>query len=687
MKIAIYWAPAVAKTLSRFAMPGSSVSGRQGVSKDRFVDEQVSEHVEDEKPPVSRTNEGASREAKPPERHQPKQAFATLGLAALGIVFGDIGTSPLYTMKTVLADAGGQPERGVILGVLSLLVWTLIIVTTLKYVLLAMRIDNDGEGGILALMSLIGMKREARPLIVAAGLFGAALIYGDGAITPAISVLSALEGLHLAIPAFSPYVLPAAVGILALLFLLQPRGTASIGRLFGPVMLIWFVAIAALGAWGISQNPAVLVGLSPAYGLAYLAHGGFTAFALLGSVFLCVTGAEALYADMGHFGRRPIWLAWFGAVFPALIINYAGQAAIVLDGALTKDNIFFELCPHLLLVPLVLLATAATIIASQSIITGAFSMTRQAIQLGWMPRLVIRQTSDEGYGQIYVAPVNWLLMVVTIGLALAFRKSDNLSAAYGMAVSATMLLTTALLFMATREVWQWSLPLAAAVAACFFVVDLAFFSSNLLKFLDGGWVPLALAILVYTTMRIWHTGVAAIRARLGSATPELDAFFDQLVADGIARPEGTAVFLSRARDTTPPLMVWHVRQNRCLYSDVLIVTIVTALTPRVSPMKRFEIKKERDQVWRVLIHSGFMERLSLDDFLPALKSRGCDIDMAKVVYYVGHETIVRAKKGKRVLSGWMEKVFSAMERNQAHLTDVLGLPSDSVVEIGRHIEL
>jgi len=644
------------------------------------MDEQVAENVGGAIEP------GSGSQPKP-AAEGPKHSLVPLSFAALGIVFGDIGTSPLYTMKTVLSAAGGHPDRGVILGVLSLLVWTLIIVTTLKYVLVAMRIDNDGEGGILALMSLIGMKRGSRPLIVAAGLFGAALIYGDGAITPAISVLSALEGLHLAVPSFSPYVLPTAVAILALLFLLQPLGTASIGKLFGPVMSTWFVIIAVLGIVGIAKNPSVLVGLSPTYGIEYLRHGGFTGFALLGSIFLCVTGAEALYADMGHFGRRPIWLSWFAAVFPALILNYAGQAAIVLAGGAPSDNIFFQLCPSALLVPMVLLATAATIIASQSIITGAFSMTRQAIQLGWMPRLVIRQTSDEGYGQIYVGPCNWLLMIVTIGLALAFRKSDNLSAAYGMAVSTTMLLTTCLLFMAMHEVWRWPLPLAGLVAAFFLVVDLAFFSSNLLKVPDGGWVPLVIAVIVYMTMRVWHMGVAAIRERLRATTQPIDTFFDALDRDGISRPEGTAVFLSRSRDMTPPLLIWHVRQNRCLYSDVLIVTIATALTPRVAPAQRFDIKKERARVWRVLIHSGFMERLSIDDLLPALKAEGCDIDMSKVVYYVGHETIVRGTGDGRVLSHWTEKIFAAMERNQAHLTDVLGLPSDRVVEIGRHIEL
>ncbi len=617
----------------------------------------------------------------------PKKALPLIGLAALGIVFGDIGTSPLYTMKTVLSGAGEHIDRGTTLGVLSLLVWTLIIITSVKYVSFAMRIDNDGEGGILALMSLIGIKRGHRPAIVATGLFGAALIYGDGAITPAISVLSALEGLHLVIPAFDPYVLPAAVLVLVALFALQPRGTSSIGTLFGPVMLTWFAVIAVMGLYGIAQNPSVLVGLSPTYAVDYLAHGGFTAFALLGGVFLCVTGAEALYADMGHFGKRPIWLAWFSVVFPALILNYAGQAAIVLNGAPTQDNIFYRLCPSFLLVPLILLATVATIIASQSIITGAFSMTRQAIQLGWMPRLIIKQTSDEGYGQIYVGAVNWLLMIVTVGLTLGFRKSDNLASAYGIAVSATMLMTSALLYIAMREIWGWSIALAGSIAATFFVVDAAFLSSNLLKLLDGGWVPLVLAVIIYGIMRVWHTGMAAIATRLGATAQPIDVFFGGMEKDKVARIPGTAVFLSRARDSTPPLLIWHVRQNRCLYEDVLIVTVSTALVPRVASSERLTIKQECPKVWRVLLRNGFMEPMRLDDLLPALTSAGCDIDMAKVVYYVGHETIVRGPPAHRLLGGFTEQLFASMERNQAHLTDVLGLPNDRVVEIGRHIEL
>ena len=437
-----------------------------------------------------------------------------LALSALGIVFGDIGTSPLYTFKTILGTAAAPSASATVLGALSLVLWTLFIITTIKYVLFAMRVDNDGEGGILALMALLGVKKQRRPTIVAVGLFGAALIYGDGAITPAISVLSALEGLNMATPAVQPYVVPAAVAILVALFAIQSQGTARIGHLFGPVMLLWFVTMALMGISGIARHPTVLAALNPVYGLSYLFSNGLTGFLVLGAVFLCVTGAEALYADMGHFGRGPIKLSWFAIVFPSLILNYAGQAALVLEGAPTDGNIFFRLCPGILLIPLVVLATVATIIASQSIITGAFSMTRQAIQLGWLPRLRIVQTSSEGYGQIYVGVVNWLLMIATVGLTLGFGKSDNLAAAYGIAVSLTMLMTSALLFIAMREIWGWSIIAAGSVAACFLLIDSAFFLANLTKIAEGGYVPLLLATAVYGVMWIWHRGWAAVMDRV-----------------------------------------------------------------------------------------------------------------------------------------------------------------------------
>src|SRR6201993_2346971 len=443
-----------------------------------------------------------------------RSGLAALGLAALGIVFGDIGTSPLYTLKTILSLTPGTPTSDVVLGVLSLIVWTLIIITSVKYVAFAMSIDNDGEGGILALMSLLGTKKHQRAFIVAIGLFGAALIFGDGAITPAISVLSVLEGLDMATPAIQPYVLPGAVAILIALFAIQPQGTARIGKAFGPIMSLWFLAIAVMGIAGIARHPAVLAALNPFYGLHFLFSNGFATFLILGGVFLCVTGAEALYADMGHFGSRPIRLTWSFIVLPSLLLNYAGQSAIVLEGTPTTDNIFYRLCPEPWLIPFLVLATIATIIASQSIITGTFSTTRQAIQLGWLPRMWIVQTSEEGYGQIYVGVINWLLMTVTVGLTLGFGKSDNLAGAYGIAVSATMMMTSGLLFIAMREVWGWSLLTSAAVAGVFLCIDACFFLANLVKVTQGGYVPLLLAALVYGIMLIWHRGSITVGERL-----------------------------------------------------------------------------------------------------------------------------------------------------------------------------
>src|SRR6201991_5131745 len=482
-------------------------------------------------------------------RQTPQGKLPVLGLTALGIVFGDIGTSPLYTFKTILGTAAQPSDPATVLGALSLVLWTLFIITTIKYVTFAMRVDNDGEGGILALMALLGVKRR-RPTIIAVGLFGAALIYGDGAITPAISVLSALEGLNMATPSVQPYILHAAVAIQLALFAIQSQGTARIGHFFGPIMLLWFAAIAVLGISGIAHHPAVFAALNPVYGLSYLFSHGATGFLVLGAVFLCVTGAEALYADMGHFGRGPIKLAWFGIVFPSLILNYTGQAALVLEGSPTDGNIFFRLCPDVLLLPLIVLATVATIIASQSIITGAFSMTRQAIQLGWLPRLRIKQTSSEGYGQIYVGTVNWLLMVVTVGLTIGFGKSDNLAAAYGIAVSLTMLMTSALLFIAMREIWGWSPLAAGSVAGCFLVVDSAFFLANLTKIAEGGYVPLLLAIGVYGVMWIWHRGAVETWKRMHEELIPVPEFLARLARNKVPRVPGTAVFLTRtAQDT------------------------------------------------------------------------------------------------------------------------------------------
>jgi KUP system potassium uptake protein len=609
-----------------------------------------------------------------------------LGLSALGIVFGDIGTSPLYTFKTILGVTAKSPDTAAVLGALSLVLWTLFIITTVKYVLFAMRVDNDGEGGILALMALLGVKKHRRPTIIAVGLFGAALIYGDGAITPAISVLSALEGLNMATPALQPYVVPAAIAILLALFAIQSRGTATIGQMFGPVMLAWFFTIALLGLFGIAKHPSVFAALNPAYGLSYLFSNGATGFLVLGAVFLCVTGAEALYADMGHFGRGPIKLAWFAVVFPSLILNYAGQAALVLEGAPTDGNIFFRLCPDMLLLPLILLATVATIIASQSIITGAFSMTRQAIQLGWLPRLQIKQTSSEGYGQIYVGVVNWLLMIVTLGLTIGFGKSDNLASAYGIAVSLTMLMTSALLFIAMREIWGWSLLAAGSVAAFFLTIDGAFFLANLSKIAEGGYIPLILAVLVYGVMWIWHRGAAAVSMRMHEALIPIPDFMAKIAANNVPRVPGTAVFPTRTERDTPPVMIWHVKHNRALHEHLFVLRVEILSVPWVAADNRLSIEEVVPNFWRAEARFGFMERPHIPELLATSKFLGCTVDLADVTYYVGHETVVRREDGTG-LPGWQERLFAVMERNAQHVSDFFSLPGDQVVEIGRQIAI
>ncbi len=619
-------------------------------------------------------------------RPQISGTLGALSIQALGVVFGDIATSPLYTLKTVLDVTGAHPDAAAVLGSLSLIVWTLIIITSIKYVNIAMRIDNDGEGGILALMSLITSGKYKRPFIVACGLFGAALIYGDGAITPAISVLSALEGLDLVSKGFQPYVLPGSILILLILFFVQRQGTAKIGGAFGPIMIAWLLAIAALGVHGILRNLAVLKAINPVYGISYLLHGGVTSFLVLGGVFLCVTGAEALYADMGHFGPRPIRLSWTAMVLPALVLNYAGQAAIVLAGAPTQGNIFFQLCPEGLRIPLIILATLATIIASQSIITGAFSMTRQAIQLGWLPRLPITQTSAHGYGQIYVGPVNWLLALATLGLVIGFRSSDNLASAYGVAVSGTMLLTSFLLFRALRDIWKWSLMLSLAVMVPLAIIDAAFLTSNLTKILAGGYVPVLLAIAVYSAMQIWHTGTAAVHDRIASALTPLDDFIARLEKDGVPRVPGTAVFLTRARTQTPPVLEWYVKHSRALHKHVFILCVMTQPTPWSRYVDRLKMEYFQSGFSRGTASFGFMERPDVPALLREAVLDGCRLDLEDVTFFVGHETIVARGPGMG-LPRPIEAAFAFMQRNAAHATDYFRVPHNAVVEIGREIAI
>jgi KUP system potassium uptake protein len=621
---------------------------------------------------------------RPPGVHQ--GSLAALALGALGVVYGDIGTSPLYTFKTALQWAGASPQTGadVALGMLSLIVWTLIITTSIKYVAIVMRADNDGEGGILALMSLLGIKHGRRNGVIAIGILGAALLYGDGAITPAISVLSALEGLKAPVPAFEPYVVIASVVVLLGVFGLQPLGSARIGNLFGPIMTLWFVTIGVLGLLGVWRHPGVLVALDPRYGLIYLFTHGFTGFLVLGGVFLCATGAEALYADMGHFGPRPIRTAWYGLVLPTLVLNYAGQAAVVVEGAVAADgNPFFVLCPDRLQVPLVALATAATIIASQAIISGTFSMTRQAIQLGLCPRLHITQTSSEGYGQIYVGFVNWVLMVLTLGLTVTFRSSDSLAAAFGIAVSLTMLLTTVLMFLAMREVWAWSLPLALAVAGFFAIVDVSFVGANLMKVLEGGWVPLLVAALIFFAMHTWRLGRTALLGKLERDTLPLESFIAQVHTK--ARVPGTAVYLTGRVDVVPVPLLHNLKHNKVLHERIVLMHVVTENIPRVARAARIEVAHLGDNFHSIVAHYGFMEHPNVPRALTRCGERGLRFDMMETTFFVGRVTIVpeRASRFGRIRC----RLFEAMHRNALTATEFFRVPPDRVIELGAQVAI
>jgi len=618
-----------------------------------------------------------------PGVYAPRGNLGALALGALGVVYGDIGTSPLYTMKTAL-EWGGGATPDIAVGMLSLIVWTLLITTSIKYVAVVMRADNDGEGGILALMSLLGIKHGNRLGVIAIGVLGAALLYGDGAITPAISVLSALEGLKLSAPTIAPYVVPLSVAVLVALFALQPQGSARIGKLFGPIMTVWFIVIGILGLGGVLSHPGVLVALDPRCGFAYLFSHGFTGFLVLGAVFLCATGAEALYADMGHFGPGPIRFAWYGLVLPMLLLNYAGQAATVVEGAVAADaNPFFVLCPVLLQVPLVLLATLATIIASQSIISGAFSMTRQAIQLGLCPRLHITQTSREGYGQIYVGFVNWVLMAVTLGLTLAFRSSDNLAAAFGVAVSLTMLLTSMLMFLAMREIWRWSLLVSLVVAGLFVVVDLSFVSANLMKVFQGGFVPLVIAAVIFFLIWTWRSGRELMLQKLEHDTMPLASFIAQI--HDKPRVLGTAVYLTSRTDVVPVPLLHNLKHNKVIHRRIVLLHVVTENVPYVAADERVQITHLMDNFHSMVVSYGFMEQPDIPQALDSCGPQELSFNLMDTSFFVGRLTIVSgaASRWTRIRS----KLFEAMHRNALAATEFFHIPPNRVIELGSQIEI
>jgi KUP system potassium uptake protein len=611
-------------------------------------------------------------------------ALGTMAIGALGVVYGDIGTSPLYTFKTAIDWAGGQATSATALGILSLVVWTLIITTSIKYVAIVMRADNDGEGGILALMSLLGIKHGERAFVISLGIIGAAMLYGDGAITPAISVLSALEGIKDPLPSFTPYVLPLSVLVLLALFALQPLGTARIGALFGPIMAIWFVTIGILGLAGIARHPDVLAALDPRVGLSYLFGHGITGFLVLGGVFLCATGAEALYADMGHFGAKPIRLSWYGLVLPTLVANYAGQTAVLVGGEVAGgSNPFFALCPPGLQIPLVALATVATIIASQSIISGTFSMTRQAIQLGLCPRLHITQTSAQGYGQIYVGFVNWALMLLTLTLTISFRSSDNLASAFGIAVALTMLLTSMLMFLAMREVWGWSLWLSVLVAGVFVAVDLSFVTANMMKVVEGGWVPLLVGAVLFFLMSTWHRGRIALGEQLERDTLPLTTFIASMRKKD--RIPGTAVYMTSRLDMVPVPLLHNLKHNKVLHQRIVLLHVLTANTPRVAPDNRIKVTDLGDNFYTIVAEYGFMQHPNIPRVLQRCGGNGLKFDMMDTSFFVGRVKIVPAKQS--ALGRLRAQLFEIMHRNALAATDFFRIPPNRVIELGSQTEI
>jgi KUP system potassium uptake protein len=622
----------------------------------------------------------------PPASSISRPFTASAALAALGIVYGDLGTSPLYTLSAILEGVGGRFSPDIGLGILSLIFWALVTTVSVKYCLFVMRADNHGEGGILALMSLVAGRGYGRaPKLVMMGLFGAALIYGDGIITPAISVLSAVEGVNVATSELKPYVMPLAVTILVVLFAVQNRGSARLGAVLGPVMLAWFVVIGVLGVAGIVRHPAVIAAVNPLHGVVFLARHGWQGFAILGGVFLAITGGEALYADMGHVGRNPIRATWYCVVLPALLLNYAGQIALLIaePGA---GSPFFRLAPSWALYPLVVLATTATIIASQAIITGSFSLTRQAMQLGWFPAFNIRQTSDTEYGQIYVPAINWLMMVMTVVLTVAFGSSERLAGAYGTAVSTTMMLTTALLYNLMRERWQWPMAAALAASGVFLFVDLVFFSANLLKIADGGWVPLIFGAIVFLVMTTWHAGISAVRKEQAAEAMTPRRFRNWLKRDKIARVPGTGIFLTRMTELVPPQVITHARQFGSLPETVIALTMAFQDTPRVTPDKRIELTEVFPGFWEMTVRYGFIEVPNLPAVLRSAKLHGCPLDPAQAVVFSTRDRVIRDRKNRH-LWRWQVPIFSFLFRNSVRAVDIFNLPAQNFVEVSRQVEL
>jgi KUP system potassium uptake protein len=614
-----------------------------------------------------------------------------LAVAALGVVYGDIGTSPLYALRESFYGPHAVPVTPEnILGVLSLIFWSLIIVVTIKYHIVVIRADNKGEGGILALMALVQhgrLQRKLKPhhIIIILGLFGTALMYGDGIITPAISVLSAVEGLEVATPALANWVIPLTLVILVGLFMIQSRGTAGIGAVFGRVMVVWFVTLAALGLNQIVRNPDVIVAVLPQHAVRFFASDPVRGLIVLGAVFLAITGGEALYADLGHFGHRPIQYAWFTTALPSLLLNYFGQGALLLRSPELADNPFYHLAPDWALYPLIALATMATIIASQAVISGAFSLTRQAIQLGYCPRLQIEHTSSREMGQIYVPAVNWALMLGTCAVVLGFRTSSHMAGAYGVAVSSLMVITTLMFFIMSREVWGWSVQRAVFVAACFLPIDVLFLIANSLKIPQGGWMPLVVAAGIYALMVTWKTGRQILSKRLQEKSVPLKILMGDLAADPPLRVPGTAVFMSGNPGGTPPALVHNLAHNKVLHEKVIFLTVVTEEVPHVPATERVTVKHLGKGFHEIIARYGFMEDPSIHDVIDQCRQRKLAIPLEGTTFFLGREELISTDRPG--MARWRERLFAFMSRNALRATAFFQIPSTQVFEVGAQVEL
>jgi KUP system potassium uptake protein len=618
-----------------------------------------------------------------------KSSLAALTLGAIGVVYGDIGTSVLYAVKEVFNHGHVAVTPDNVYGLMSIFFWTMTVIVSIKYVALVLRADNNGEGGLIAMLALasnaVKDKPKLRRILLVIGIFGASLFYGDGVITPAISVLSAVEGLEVVSPAFAQGVIPITLAILFALFALQKKGTTGIGKFFGPITLVWFLTIALLGISQIITQPDILKALSPHYAVGFMWANPGTTFIILGAVVLCVTGAEALYADLGHFGKKPIRLAWFSIVMPCLVLNYFGQGALLLNNPQAVKNPFYLMAPDWALLPLVALATLATVIASQALITGAFSVTKQAIQMGYLPRLRILHTSVRDTGQIYMPFINWGLFVVIVLAVVLFRSSSNLAAAYGIAVCTDMLITTILTFYVVRYGWKYPLWLCLGATGVFFVVDVAFFASNLMKLFAGGWFPLVIGGIVFTLMMTWKKGRLILNEKLRTEAIDLPSFLDAVFVSPPARVEGTAVFLTAEPGTVPNALLHNLKHNKVLHENNLFVTVRNHEVPWIGLSKRLEIESLGHDCWQVIVNYGFKNDPDLPKALQQIKGHGCELEPMTSSYFLSRDLIVPTVGGGMAV--WREKLFAQMHHNAGSAADFLNLPNNAVVELGSKIEI